>query len=128
MNCSNCGAIVPEGTKYCPNCGTEQAFEQPQYEGYEAQTATQPNVVSSTPVLVWGILGLAFACSFYFSILGIIFSGVAKKLAKKYVATYGVLTGKARVGKNLATAGLIVGIIFTVLLVFTLDALIASYQ
>lgn len=65
-----------------------------------------------------GIIGLAFsaatfliACVPILSIIGLIFSGKAKRKANEYVALAGALEGKATVGRNLAKAGTIVGLI-----------------
>ena len=43
MFCSNCGAKVPDGTKFCPNCGT-------QLSAARAQTAAPPSGYSSAPM------------------------------------------------------------------------------
>ena len=128
MECKICGAQLAEGAKFCPNCGAAVSEVQPEVVVNEPVVAAAPVIEpvaapaapvpgNSTPVLVWGILGLAFACSFYLSILGIIFSAIAKGKASKYLAEYGMLTGKARTGRGLAIAGLIVGIILTVIFV-----------
>ena len=72
------------------------------------------------PDLVFGILGVAFACTFYFSFLGIIFSAIAKGKVKKYIAEGYMLSGKSKVGSILATVGLILGIVLTVIAVLAL--------
>ena len=143
MFCHNCGTSLDEGVKFCPNCGApvamegsipeapayeEPAYEQPVYEEpvyeqpaapvYEQPVYREPVVneeaeALSTPILVFGILGLAFACVPYINFLGIIFSAIAKGKVRQFLNAGGVLTGKARVGKILATVGLIVGIVFT---------------
>lgn len=78
-------------------------------------------------VLIWGILGLAFSCSFFLSFLGIIFSAVAKKKAKAYIARWGTIYGKAKVGNILSTVGIPVGIVFTVLFVIYLIVYISFF-
>lgn len=65
---------------------------------------------NSKKVLVMGIVGLVLA--FDVTIAGIIVSALALNEYKKFAATGGI-DKKATVGKNLATAGLIVGIVFT---------------
>lgn len=129
MNCKHCGAFLPEGTKFCPSCGVEVVEEmvQPQYDAqpqyqqyanYEAPAYNQAEqAASAKSALTWGILGLAFAVSFYLSFLGIIFSAIAKSKVKAYIAAFGEPTAKVKTGNGLATAGLIVGIVLTVLLV-----------
>ncbi len=129
MYCNNCGTFIHDGVKFCPNCGACVTASQPGPDcGASQYTAPSYNYNSggnSSPVLVWGILGLAFACSFWLSFLGIIFSAIAKGKANNYFATYGYDSKKATVGQKLATAGLIVGIILTALSFFTLVLLVA---
>ena len=143
MICPKCGAQLADDSKFCPNCGA--AVEAPPVvNAYAPQnntyTYTEPTPVytapvqnapaagndNSTSVLVFGILGLSFACSFYLSLLGIIFSAVAKKKAKAYEAAYGDTSGKVRVGKRLAKAGTIIGIILLVFFVIYLIVMVAA--
>ena len=139
MFCQNCGTLLPEGVKFCPECGapveiTEPVrdmptveepvvaaapiYEQPVYETPVQQPIVQSSPEAqalSTPILIFGILGLSFACIPYVNFLGIIFSAIAKKKVKQFLGLGGVLSGKAKVGSILATVGLIIGIIFTVI-------------
>ena len=39
MNCQNCGAPIPEGTKFCPACGAQQTAPQPQEAPQEAASS-----------------------------------------------------------------------------------------
>ena len=96
-------------------------YEQPVYQQPETPAYQQPVVqadpaveAQSTPILIFGIIGIALAVIPYINFLGIIFSAIAKSKVKKYLADGGVLTGKAKVGNILATVGLILGIVFTV--------------
>ena len=165
MFCQNCGTLLEEGVKFCPNCGAQviapmaaepvdetaaeaaeepvRAAEEPVYAQPQAPVYAQPQApvyaqpqapVYETPVvqpkqpdsplsksiLVFGILGVAFACTFYFSFLGIIFSAIAKGKVKKYIAEGYMLSGKSKVGSILATVGLILGIVLTVIAVLAL--------
>ena len=157
MFCQNCGTLLEEGVKFCPNCGAQviaptaaepvaetaaeaaeepvRAAEEPVYAQPQAPVYAQPQApVYETPVvqpkqpdsplsksiLVFGILGVAFACTFYFSFLGIIFSAIAKGKVKKYIAEGYMLSGKSKVGNILATVGLILGIVLTVIAVLAL--------
>ncbi len=70
---------------------------------------------TSTKVLVFGILGLAFACSFYLSFLGIIFSAIGMSQANNFARENGAVFGKAKVGRILSKVGLPLGIVFTVI-------------
>ena len=140
MFCQNCGTQLPEDVKFCPECGApveiidplrnEPTVEEPvvaaatvfEQPVYETPTYREPVVQSSpeaqalsTPILVFGILGLSFACIPYVNFLGIIFSAIAKSKVKQFLGLGGVLSGKAKVGSILATVGLIIGIILTVI-------------
>lgn len=149
MICSRCGTENVNAGRFCVRCGTplpeHSAPEVNQYNQYNQQnqymepvyTPPQPpriddyrrppvdQQVSSVPALVWGILSLAFATSIYLSFLGIIFSCIARSKANTYLYAYGMLDGRARTGRGLAKAGLIVGIIGTVLCVFYIIFLVA---
>ncbi|MBR4905871.1 MAG: zinc ribbon domain-containing protein [Clostridia bacterium] len=136
MFCQNCGTQLPEGVKFCPECGAPveiveplrnepiveniaaEPIQEPVYETPVQQPIVQSNpeaAALSTPILVFGILGLSFACIPYVNFLGIIFSAIAKGKVKQFLGLGGVLSGKAKVGNILATVGLIIGIIFTVI-------------
>lgn len=134
MFCPNCGTNVPEGANACPNCGTflnaaPAAPEAPVYQAppvqqpyYNAAPVYQAAPVGGDPalaksILVFGILAIAFASSFYLSFLGIIFGAIAAGKVKAYTAQGGVIAGKAKVGRILGKVGLILGIVLSVILV-----------
>ncbi|MBQ3847681.1 MAG: zinc-ribbon domain-containing protein [Clostridia bacterium] len=134
--CSNCGAFIAEGAKFCENCGTpvaaakaaekveevkeeaQEAAEQAQQVVYatpvvpvapvtqEAAPAKAP--VNTTPALVMGILAMIFCEA---GILGIIFGAIAISKAKQ---AGDAIDGKGKAGKILGTIGLVIGIIMTV--------------
>lgn len=93
----------------------------PQYPG--APTPQQQS--DSNTLLVFGILGLAFACTFFLSFLGIIFSAIAKGKSRDYLFRYGEHYGKAKVGRILANVGLPVGIVLTCFFVLYLTIYVA---
>lgn len=138
MFCNKCGAMVEDGTKFCPSCGQSLAqsapeqpvYQQPTYQEpvYQQPTYQQPTApaINTTPILVMGILSICFACTFYFSFLGIIFGAIGKGKVKSYLAAGGTLSGKAKVGSILSTVGLILGIVMTVIAFIVLIALIAG--
>ena len=86
----------------------------------QAPFVSEEQKAESNSVFVWGIIGLAFSSSFFLSFLGIIFSAVAKKKAKDYIARWGTVYGKAKVGNILSTIGIPVGIVLTVLCILYL--------
>lgn len=78
---------------------------------------------TSAKVLVFGILGLAFACSFFLSFLGIIFSAICLSQTGNFARENGAVFGKAKVGRILSKVGLPVGIVFTVLFIVYIVAI-----
>lgn len=106
--CNNCGTQIPHGHPVCVRCGAP-AGRQPMNPYAEAEAG---KLASSA--LTFGILGVAFAMTFFLSFLGIIFSSVALSKAKKYKEMTGTFLGKAGVGKGLGIGGLIAGIVYTV--------------
>lgn len=97
-------------------------FQETKPQGY----ADYESAALSKSALVFGILGLSFACTVYFSILGIVFSAIGLGKAGAFAAREGSLYGKAKVGRGLALGGLIAGIVFAVLLLFIVIACTAA--
>ncbi len=150
MFCSKCGSSIPDDSVFCPNCGASFASNAapvnqapvnpaPAYQQY-APTPTpvyQTSTGAGSPderaaaksVLIFGILALAFACSFYLSIVGIVFAFIAFSKARAYERNYGPATGKAKVGKIFSIVSIPVSIVMTIIFVIWLIAVIvaASY-
>ncbi|MBO4410832.1 MAG: zinc ribbon domain-containing protein [Lachnospiraceae bacterium] len=125
--CTNCGAQIADGAKFCPNCGAAQGaapqpVQQPVYQQPAAQPAAQPvqqvviqqaapqqpanqaqldSLASSS--LTLGILAMIF-CSV--PIVGIILASNGKKKAKQYELLTGQCTGKAKAGRILSSIAL----------------------
>lgn len=120
MFCKNCGRQLDEGENVCPVCGTVNGGETataPTVEyGYDAVNAANEQMKSEMAgqALTWGILSLAFSASGCLSLLGFIFSFIAKSKALAYEQTFGVLEGKARVGRILGKVGFGVGLGMTI--------------
>ena len=115
MFCTNCGSQINDNLRFCPNCGAIVSGEKQNVTAASTYVGPMGN---PTPVLVWGILGLAFSCAFFTSVLVIIFSCIGLRKANDYISfTQGAYSKQATIGRNLSKAGLIVGIIMTVLLV-----------
>lgn len=124
MFCKNCGRQLDEGENVCPVCGTVNATETTadkavSYEYSAVDTANQLlKDEMAGQALKWGILSLAFAASGCLSLLGFIFSFIAKSKALAYEQTFGVLEGKARVGRILGKVGFGVGLGMTIYMAF----------
>ncbi len=76
-------------------------YAEPAYTAVPAQD-------NSKKAMIFGILSLVLS---ELGILGLIFAILGKKEAKKYVAAFGQLTGKAKLGSIFSTVGLILSII-----------------
>ena len=121
MFCKNCGRQLDENENVCPVCGTvnggETAAAASTLEyGYNAVNEANEQLKNGMAgqALTWGILSLAFSASGCLSLLGFIFSFIAKSKALAYEQTFGVLEGKARVGRILGKVGFGVGLGMTI--------------
>lgn len=122
MYCEKCGSQINENTRFCPNCGATISGEE---QNVTAASTYEGPMGNPTPVLIWGILGLTFALTMFLSVLGIIFSAIGLNKAKSFEAfTGGAYSKQARIGRGLSKAGLIVGIIFTILFVIYLAVIV----
>ena len=141
MFCRFCGNELPEGANFCPKCGKINEVEEATVNENAGAEIPETPVMDATEsvnvfeeeksslagkILTFGILGLAFAVSFWLSFMGIIFSAIAKAKVGEYVAKFGETEGRASVGKGLATGGLIAGIILTVLFFLYIIVLAAA--
>ncbi len=123
-NCEKCGAALSDDYRVCPNCGTPVKGAQQHFSNASTYNGPMGN---TTPVLVWGIMGLVFSVSFFLSFLGIVFSIIGINKYKSFQAfSNSVPSKQATIGHRLAVAGLIVGIILTVLLGFFLIAMMLT--
>ena len=125
MFCKNCGRQLDENENVCPVCGTinggETAAAASTLEyGYNAVNEANEQLKNGMAgqALTWGILSLAFSASGCLSLLGFIFSFIAKSKALAYEQTFGVLEGKARVGRILGKVGFGVGLGMTIYMAF----------
>lgn len=93
--------------------GSYDPYGNPYGTPYGQATEEKKNDLAGS-TLKWGILSLAFSTTFFLSLLGFIFSFVAKARAREYVRLFGEVEGRSRVGRDLGTAGFIVGLILTI--------------
>ena len=118
--------IQPEQPVYQQPVYQQPVYQQPAYQQPVYQQPTYQQEYVADPIakeigdkaagsaLTFGILSLVFACTFYFSFLGIIFACIAfSKAGKNKRFNNGVAHAKAKVGRGLAIGGLITGIVLT---------------
>jgi hypothetical protein len=122
MYCISCGAEIPDDSEFCFKCGVSQT--EPLTPVYAAQPLVEAPV-SPTNVLTWGIIGLAFACTFFASFLGIIFSAIGMKKHRTYLNSGAAYSTKVKVGGILSKVGLGVGIAMTVLCLLYITFIVA---
>lgn len=111
MFCNKCGANLPDGTTFCPNCGTpmQNGYQQNGYQqnGYQ-QPVSQPGKGLAIAAMILGIISF-FCFPAITGALGIIFGAVAK--SKGYrggMATAGIVCG-------------VIGIVLWLIMLFALD-------
>lgn len=120
MFCKYCGNELTDDAKFCSKCGkiVETAEETKDDFFQDANDYTVERQYSPVEekkkedlgrkILVYAILGLAFASTWALSILGVIFAGKAKKKIAEYIALYGETEGVASVGKALNIPAMII--------------------
>lgn len=91
------------------------------------QTSSSESIPSPTKTLVFGILGLAFSCSFFLAMGGIIFSALCLSLSHEYFRITGQITGKIKVARILSRVGLILGIVMVALFLLSILSQIIAY-
>ncbi len=84
-------------------------------------------LVNTTPHLVFGIVSLCLALSFYLGIGGIILGAIGLSKSNYTLSTCGCLDGKGKVGRHLSRAGLIIGIVMTVILAIVIIAAVVEH-
>jgi len=111
MFCNKCGANLPDGTTFCPNCGApmQNGYQQNGYQqnGYQ-QPVSQPGKGLAIAAMILGIISF-FCFPAITGALGIIFGAVAK--SKGYrggMATAGIVCG-------------VIGIVLWLIMLFALD-------
>lgn len=101
-HCIYCGAEMPDGIKFCGNCGKPLDEEQEQNEQQQTVTLQKNQQLNSSPSNVIGIIGFvlsilgllwllltSFGVAYFFAIVSIIFSciGIFKKGNKLAIAS-----------------------------------------
>ena len=122
MFCKNCGRQLDEGENICPACGTVNASETTATPNAGIEYAVDAVDLANERLkdemagaaLKWGIISLAFSASGCLSLLGFIFSFIAKGKALAYQNVFGVLEGRAKAGRILSKIGFGLGLGMTI--------------
>lgn len=139
MFCKHCGERMNDTDVFCTKCGKPLASAQPSaetpvYQPYQTPQNTQSSYYApsyeapraypsngeqpvdeersalASEILRYGIMSLAFSCTIFLALVGIIFSIVTKNKVATYTELYGPVSWKSKVGKSLGKAGLFAGI------------------
>lgn len=120
MYCRKCGKELYDDASFCVYCGTAVQANSPQPpsdahdEFFDAPRCGDPRAAS------WNAMSIAgFVCSFFFALLGLIFSILGKKQCAR----------SGEKGQGLATAGIVISIVSMVLsavLTIWLNVLLSS--
>ncbi len=132
MFCNHCGTNVPEGSAFCQNCGAPVASVPAQSDPYRvtpkvdpyAKPVDQREREASKSVLTFGIIALAFSCSWVLSFVGIIFAFIAFSKSKAYERDFGPATGKTRVGKIFSIVSIPLSIVMTIFFIAYIGILV----
>lgn len=123
MNCTNCGIENAEGRVHCSSCGAAiQGSTAPIAPPVDSRTGTDSALMMILPIgrsplsIIAGYLGL-FSVLLIFAPIALIVSLCALNDLKKH-------PGQA--GKGRAIFGLVMGIVFTILLLVIVVSIIAS--
>ncbi len=124
MFCNKCGNSIPDGSVFCPNCGAalSSAPAAPNYDPYRpaptydafAKPVDPREREAAKSVLTFGIIALAFTCTWVLSFVGIIFAFIAHSKARAYERDFGPASGKAKVGKIFSIVSIPLSIVMTV--------------
>ena len=141
MYCQNCGRQLNDNENFCPGCGAMKPVDTVNTTDFQYDLgATQPvNTVDTVNeagknamaarVFKWGMRGIIFAHTVLLSLLGVIFSAIAKKQAEEFERTYGEIKGRALAGRILGRIGFGLGLgltIFMVVYIFMIVILIMT--
>ena len=133
MFCTKCGRQLDEGENICPACGTVNASETTATPNAGIEYAVDAVDLANERLkdemagaaLKWGIISLAFSASGCLSLLGFIFSFIAKGKALAYQNVFGVLEGRAKAGRILSKIGFGVGLGYSIFFAIYFVAIVA---
>ena len=132
MFCKNCGRQLDEGETLCPACGTMNTAETPAPAAGIEYAVNDTAAVNDRlkdemagQVFKWGLMSLIFAASGCLSLLGFIFSFIAKGKASSYETVFGEISGRANAGRILGKIGFGVGLGYSIFFALYFVAIVA---
>ena len=120
MYCQNCGRQLNEGENFCPSCGAVKPAETVNTTGFQYDFGTTNTVnealksAMAGQTFKWGLLAVIFANTGCLSLLGLIFSIIAKKKAVEYENIFGEIKGRAQAGRIMGRIGFGLGLGLTI--------------
>ena len=146
MFCQNCGSELNNTDKFCPNCGApvevrEAVVEEPVTEIVPEPAAPEEPVSDNgfskaLTLFIFADVGAVLGWIPYTCLIGLVFSAIARGMARRFVnAGYQIggqnLTGKAKVsgifaqiGRIVSLVGLIVSIVVCVFMLLFIALII----
>lgn len=108
MNCNRCGAPLPDGAAFCPNCATPSSFDGPPRGAYAPPGGYAPPSGYGPPpnipdYLVWSIL--TTLCCQPFGIAALVFSIMT--MNDKTNGRFDSAVKNSKMAKTMVTIGLI---------------------
>ena len=131
MFCKNCGRQLDEGETLCPACGTMNNAETPaattvSYDLNATETVNERmKDEMAGQVFKWGLMSLIFAATGCLSLIGFIFSFIAKGKASSYETVFGEISGRANAGRILGKIGFGVGLGYSIFFALYFVAIVA---
>ena len=136
MYCQHCGRQLNDGENFCPSCGAMKPAETVNTTGFQYDFGTVSTVnevqkdAMAGQVFKWGLMGLIFANTGCLSLLGLIFSIIAKKKAAEFMNVFGEIKGRALAGRIMGRIGFGIGLAMTIFMtlyigIFVIAALAA---
>ena len=133
MFCRKCGTELADDALFCTHCGEKVNEKEAEEAIAVVENSSEAEVVAkapkeekpeipagATPVMIMGIASLVCAIATFYvyivgPLLGVVLGAIARSMGKKYIKANGDVSSRVRLGRSLGLAGLIVGIVLTII-------------